>query len=71
MGLGGEVVREDFKKIINLFIWLCRVSAAACGIFSCGLWDLVPQPGIELGPPASGVWSPSHWTTREVPGGPV
>ena len=34
---------------IYLFIWLCRVLAvargifvAACGIFRCGIWDLVP-----------------------------
>ena len=31
------------------------------------MWDLVPWPGIEPGPPALGVWSLSHWTTREVP----
>ena len=29
--------------------------------------DLVPRPGIEPGPPALGVWSLTHWTTREVP----
>ena len=34
---------------------------------SCGMWDLVPWPGIEPRPPALGVWSLSHWTTREVP----
>ena len=34
---------------------------------SCGMWDLVPWPGMELRPPALGVWSLSHWTTREVP----
>ena len=46
----------------------------ACGIFSCGMrtlscgmWDLVPWPEIEPGPPALGAWSLSHWTTREVP----
>ena len=22
-----------------LFIWLCRVLAAACGVFSCNMWD--------------------------------
>ena len=27
---------------------------------------LVPQPGIEPIPPAVEVWSPYHWTTREV-----
>ena len=31
------------------------------------IWDVVPQPGIEPGPAALGVWSVSHWTTREVP----
>ena len=25
-----------------LFIWLCPVLDAACKIFSCGMWDLVP-----------------------------
>ena len=27
----------------------------------------LPDPGMEPGPPASGAWGPSHWTTREVP----
>jgi len=31
---------------------------------ACGL--LVPQPGIELMPPALKVWSLNHWTTLEV-----
>ena len=34
---------------------------------SCSMWDLVPWPGIEPGPFALGLWSPSYWTTREVP----
>ena len=33
----------------------------------CGMWDLVPWPGIELRPPVLGVWSFSHWTIREAP----
>ena len=33
---------------------------------SCSVWDLAPLPGIEPGPPALGVQSVSHWTTREV-----
>ena len=53
------------------------------GSFSCGMqtsWlracellvvecmrDLVPRPGIKPGPLALGVWSLTHWTTREVP----
>ena len=31
------------------------------------MWDLVPRPGIEPGPPALGAQSLSHWTTKEVP----
>ena len=38
----------------------------ACGIFCCGMWDLVPWSGIKPGPPALGVQSLSHWTHREV-----
>ena len=34
---------------------------------SCGMWDLVPQPGIKPGPPALGAQSFSHWTTKEIP----
>ena len=39
----------------------CELLVVAC------MWDLVPQPGIEPGPPALGAWSPIHCTTREVP----
>ena len=56
-----------FKVFIYLFIWLCWVLVAACGIFSCGMWDLVPWQGIEPRLPAMGVRSLGHWTTREVP----
>ena len=35
------------------------------GSLVVGMWD--PWLGIELGPPALGVQSFSHWTTREVP----
>ena len=69
-----------FKKIfiylaapgLNFVTWDLLV--VACGIFSCGtrilscgMWDLVPRPGIEPGPPALGAQSLSHWTAREVP----
>ena len=40
----------------------------ACERLSLGMWDLVPSPGIELRPPALGVWGLSHWTTRRDPG---
>ena len=53
-------------------------STRARGIFpygmltlSCSMWDLVPWPGIEHGPPALGAWSLSHWPTREPPPPPL
>ena len=52
---------------IYLFIWLLRVLFAACGISSWGMRDLVPWPEIEPGPPALGVQSLNHLTTRKVP----
>ena len=56
---------ENFFLIfIYLFILLHWVLVAARGIFSCGMQDLVPWPGIEPGSPALGAWSLSHWTTR-------
>ena len=38
------------------------------GILSYSMWGLVPCTGIEPRPFSLGVWSLSHWTTREVPG---
>ena len=56
------------------FIWLHQVLAVALKIFSygmktlsCGMRDLVPWPGIKPWAPALGMWSLSHWITREVP----
>ena len=50
-----------------------RVLVAACGIFCCGIqtfhWHVGSSflTGIELKPPALGVWSLRHWTTKESP----
>ena len=44
-----------------IFIYL-----AVLGL-SCGMWDLVPPPGIKLRPPALGMRSLSHWITRDIP----
>ena len=59
---------------IVLFIWLHQALIVTCGIFSCsmrtlscGLWDLIPWPGIQPRFPALGTQSLSHWTTKEVP----
>ena len=50
----------SFFKIIYLLI------LAMPGL-NCGVWDLVPWPGIESGPPTLGAQNFSHWTTRETP----
>ena len=66
--------RLFFIYLFTLFIWLCWVLLAACGIFSWGMrtlsgsrWDLVPWSGTKPGDPALGTWRLSHWTTGEVP----
>ena len=63
---------EFFKNYIYLsFILAVRVFVSAHRIFNlhCGLWDLVPGPGVEPGPPPLGAWSLSYWTTRKASGG--
>ena len=47
-----------------------RIFNPCCSMqtLSCGMWDLVPQPGINPRPPALGVRSLSHWTTKDVSG---
>ena len=55
-----------------IYFWLClfcflKILYLAMLGLSCSMWGLVPWPGIKPGPPALGVWSLSHWTTREVP----
>ena len=50
--------------MVNIYYYF-KIHLAALGL-SCGTWDLVPQTGIKPGSPALGVWSLSHWTTREA-----
>ena len=45
----------------------CKSFSYSLQTLSCGMWDLVPHPGIKPRPPALGVWSFTHWTTREKP----
>ena len=54
-------LKPSFNFKLFLFIYL-----AALGL-SCGMWGLVPWPGIEPRPPALGVQSLSHWITTKVP----
>ena len=67
----GHIHRKHLQFMACLFfkknIWLHWVLAMGCRIISCGVWDLVPRPGIELWAPALGARSHSHWTTREAP----
>ena len=54
----------------QVFYFGCSVQdllVVACAIFTCGMWDQVPCPGMEPGSPALEAWSLSHWTTRKVP----
>ena len=55
-------MRDVLLNIIFIFIYL-----AATGL-SCGMWVLVPRPGIEPEPPALGAQSLSHWTPMEARG---
>ena len=47
------------SSYMPFFFFFLRPHHLACGMF-------VPRPGIELTPPALGVQSLNHWTTREV-----
>ena len=64
LSLGSPRVRHDWS---DLAAWLFWVLVAACRIFGCSTWDLVPWPGIEPGPPALGAQSLSLWAARKVP----
>ena len=52
---------------IYTFIYLAArgLTCSSRGLFNCGIWDLVPWPGIKPRPPALRAWT--TWTTREVP----
>ena len=49
----------------SVFIAAFRFFSCDMWILSCGMWGLVPQSGMEPGPPALGARSLSHWTTRK------
>ena len=49
-----------FLFLKYLFIWLCQM-------FSYGMQELVPWPGMEPRPPALGAQNLSHWTIRDIP----
>ena len=63
-----------FPLKIYLFIWLhwvlvlkSRIFSCSMQTLSCGMWDLFPDQGANLGPCTEGDSEPLRvWTTREV-----
>ena len=53
--------------VLQSLLWLAGSFSCGMQTLSCGMWYLVPSPGIELRPPELGGQSLSHWITREVP----
>ena len=57
-----------WEALFNIYLYLIIHLAApdlscTCNIFSCNLWNIVPESGIKPGPPVLGAQSLSHWTT--------
>ena len=48
---------QQHPRLTLFYFWPHR---ATCGI-------IVPQPGMDTGPPAVEAPSPNHWTARELP----
>ena len=74
IGISGKGHREGFFFLnIYLFVWIHQILVATSKIFTCGMqtlsysmWDLVPWPGIEPGPPALGMQSLSFREVAEL-----
>ena len=64
-GQVGGISRGTESKLFYIYIYLFIYSVVLT--LSCGMFDLVPQTGIEPIPLALGSQSLNHWTTREVP----
>ena len=60
-----QIIPNTFYNKIFIYLAVLSLSCSMCTL-SYGMWDLVPWPGIEPGPPAVGGQSLSHWTSREV-----
>ena len=55
MGTYKDQIFFFFFFLILIYVCMYLVLVPTYGIFSCGMWDLVPPPGTEAGPPALGV----------------
>ena len=51
--------------MLGLHWWHAGFFVVVCGL-SCGMWDLVPWPGIELEPAVLEMRSLGQWADREV-----
>ena len=49
------------------FCWGMWASLAVAHGLNCHVWDLVPWPGVKPDLFALGMWSLTHWTTRNTP----
>ena len=56
----------DSERVFTIFQKLCIFYLVALDL-GCGMWGLVPWPGIESRSPALEARSLSQWTTKEVP----
>ena len=55
-----------FPRIIIFFPKHLFIYLAFPGL-NCGMWELVPWPGIKPRTPELRAWSLCHWATREIP----
>ena len=59
---------QSLMQHVDSYLWHAE-SFFSCSMqaSSPSMWEPVPWPGTELRSAALGVWSLSHWTTKEVP----
>ena len=54
-----------FKNISFTYLAVPGLSCGTLGLH-CNMWDLVPRPGVELGPPVLAAWNLSRWEVLEA-----
>ena len=58
---------EREELFFNAFLCCARSFCAACGVFSCSMWELVLWPRDRTCTTCIKRQSLNHWTAREVP----
>ena len=61
------IIMYTFRFFKKYFIYLFRLCWVLVSTQGCGIWNLVPRPGIELRSPALGARSVTNCTTGEFP----